>query len=196
MKRVLDVVVASALLSFVWPLLLAISIAVLVTMGPPVLFRQRRTGYGGRVFTLVKIRTMRSSQGVETDEMRMTGLGRLLRGLSLDEMPTLINVIRGDMSLVGPRPLLPRYLDRYTSEQKRRHDVVPGVTGLAQVSGRNALTWEERFALDVWYVDHRSIGLDLWILWRTVGMVLSRRGVSHPGHATMPEFHGSGQTGR
>jgi lipopolysaccharide/colanic/teichoic acid biosynthesis glycosyltransferase len=134
---------------------------------------------------------MRCGDAGEPDELRLTRFGRVLRGLSLDELPELWNVLRGDMSLVGPRPLLPEYLARYTSEQARRHLVLPGLTGLAQVSGRNGLTWEERFALDVWYVDHRSLRLDLWILWRTLVTVLRRDGVNAPGHATMPEFLGS-----
>jgi lipopolysaccharide/colanic/teichoic acid biosynthesis glycosyltransferase len=156
-----------------------------------VLFRHRRIGERGRPFTLLKFRTMRAGPPGEPDEMRLTPLGRWLRARSLDELPQLLNVLRGDMSLVGPRPLLPEYLERYTPEQARRHDVPPGITGLAQVEGRNALGWDERFRRDVWYVDHRSIALDVWILWRTLATVASGRGVSAAGHATMSEFRGT-----
>jgi lipopolysaccharide/colanic/teichoic acid biosynthesis glycosyltransferase len=163
------------------------------TMGSPVLFRQRRTGRDGRIFTLFKLRTMSlATPGpAEPDHVRLTPLGRWLRATSLDELPQLLNVIRGDMSVVGPRPLLPEYLGRYSPEQARRHAVQPGITGLAQVSGRNALGWDDKFRLDVWYVDHRSFLLDLWILWRTLVAVLSGNGVAAAGHATMPEFLGT-----
>jgi lipopolysaccharide/colanic/teichoic acid biosynthesis glycosyltransferase len=159
-------------------------------MGAPVTFRQTRTGLHGRLFTLVKLRTMRHEGG--DDERRLTPLGRWLRATSLDELPQLWNVLRGDMSLVGPRPLLPHYLERYSAAQARRHEVPPGITGLTQVSGRNGLSWEEKFALDVWYVDHWTLGLDLRILWRTLLTVLRRDGVAADGHATMPEFLGGG----
>jgi sugar transferase EpsL len=161
-----------------------------VTMGSPVLFRHTRTGLRGRLFTLFKFRTMRPGAPGEADATRLTAVGRLVRSLSLDELPQLWNVLRGDMSLVGPRPLLPEYLDRYTPEQARRHEVRPGITGWAQVNGRNALIWPEKFALDVWYVDHRSVGLDARIMLRTIGAVVGRAGVSAPGAATMPEFMG------
>lgn len=166
-----------------------------VKMGRPVLFRQERIGMGGRPFTLYKFRTMdRAGNGGrlgQPDEKRLTPLGRSLRLLSLDEVPQLVNVLIGDMSLVGPRPLLPQYLDRYTPEQARRHEVKPGITGWAQVNGRNALSWEEKFALDVWYVDNWTMGLDVKILWMTVVQVLKGTGISAAGHATMPEFMGT-----
>jgi len=194
MKRLLDIAGAGVLMVLLAPAMLVAGACVWLTMGRPILFRHRRVGWRGQLFTLIKFRTMRRGDAGELDEVRLTRLGRVLRAFSLDELPELWNVLRGDMSLVGPRPLLPEYLDRYTLEQARRHDVLPGVTGLAQVSGRNSLTWEERFAVDVWYVDHRSLRLDLWILWRTLVTVLRREGVSAPGHATMPEFLGSRQT--
>ena len=164
-------------------------------MGPPVLFRQLRPGREGRPFELTKFRTMTDQRGPDgallPDAQRLTALGRFLRRTSIDELPELVNVVRGDMSLVGPRPLLMEYLPRYSPEQARRHEVRPGVTGWTQVNGRNALTWEEKFALDVWYVDHRSTRLDLEILGRTVSQVLGGQGVSAPGHATMEPFRGS-----
>ncbi len=191
MKRLLDVVGAAALALLASPLLLALAGAIRLTMGRPVLYRQARTGRGGRIFTLVKLRTMRPpGPGARDDVGRVTRLGQWLRAASLDELPQLWNVLRGDMALVGPRPLLPEYLGRYTPEQARRHTVRPGLTGLAQVSGRNALSWEEKFALDVRYVDQQCLALDLWILWRTLACVLDRRGISAAGHATMPEFTG------
>lgn len=180
---------ALALLVLLSPLLLLIGAGVALTMGAPVLFRQERLGYRGRVFQLLKFRTMRTGAGEDRD--RLTAFGRFLRATSLDELPELWNVVRGDMRLVGPRPLLVRYRDRYTPAQFRRHDVPPGVTGWAQVNGRNALSWERRFALDLWYVDHASWSLDLRILLRTIGSVLRREGISAPGEATMPEFMGS-----
>jgi len=196
-RRVLDIVGASTLLLAGSPLLAASAAAVWASMGRPVLFRQRRPGRGGRPFMIYKFRTMRPTRGewrLVDDQARLTRVGRFLRATSLDELPELWNVLRGDMALVGPRPLMMQYLDRYTPEQARRHEVRPGLTGWAQVHGRNALTWEEKFALDVWYVDHRSVWLDLWILVRTVAIVLSGSGVSHEGAATMPEFMGSGGT--
>jgi lipopolysaccharide/colanic/teichoic acid biosynthesis glycosyltransferase len=191
MKRVLDVVLAGALLIVASPITLLVALAIRILDGPPILFVQPRTGRHGIPFTFHKFRTMRPGLSNASDEDRLTSLGRLLRLTSLDELPQLWNVLRGDMSLVGPRPLLPRYLDRYTVAQARRHDVRPGITGLAQVSGRNALTWERRFELDIWYVDHQSLGLDLWILCRTVWSVLCSEGIAAKGHATMPEFLGS-----
>jgi lipopolysaccharide/colanic/teichoic acid biosynthesis glycosyltransferase len=172
-----------------------VALIVRTQIGSPVLFRQARPGRDGRVFMLVKFRTMadaRDERGeLLPDALRLTTWGRLLRASSLDELPELWNVIRGDMSLVGPRPLLVSYLDRYTAEQSRRHEVRPGITGLAQVNGRNALCWEDRFALDVRYVDTCSFGLDTRILFRTIGNVVARRGISEPGHATAQEFMGS-----
>jgi lipopolysaccharide/colanic/teichoic acid biosynthesis glycosyltransferase len=193
-KRILDVVLASVLLLLSLPVQAVIAVLIRIKLGPPILFRQQRPGLDGKAFELTKFRTMRTARidGVpEPDAARLTTFGRRLRSLSLDELPTLLNVIRGDMSLVGPRPLMMAYLDRYSPEQARRHDVRPGMTGLAQVSGRNSLTWEEKFELDVEYVDARSLRLDLAILARTVGAVLSRSGVSHGGEATMPEFRGN-----
>ena len=174
-----------------------VSVAIVVTMGTPVILRQRRPGLHGRLFTLYKFRTMSHARDAAgqllPDDDRLTSLGRFLRRTSLDELPELVNVLRGDMSLVGPRPLLPQYLDRYTPEQARRNEVRPGITGWAQVNGRNALTWEDKFALDVWYVDHRSFALDLRIIWMTLTQVMNGRGVSAEGHATMPEFMGSAE---
>jgi len=187
-QRVFDLVLTTAALPLALPVLAVAALLVRLSMGAPVLFRHTRTGRSGRPFTLYKLRTMRP--GGDSDATRLTAVGRLLRTLSLDELPQLWNVLRGDMSLVGPRPLLPQYLARYTPVQARRHEVRPGITGLAQVSGRNGLTWAERFALDVWYVDQQSVALDARILWRTVATVLRRDGVSAPGEATMSEFMG------
>jgi lipopolysaccharide/colanic/teichoic acid biosynthesis glycosyltransferase len=192
-KRVVDAIAATAALLATAPLQLGIAIAVRLCLGRPVLFRQTRPGRDGEPFTLVKFRTMRDdvehrTQTPASDSDRLTPLGRWLRATSLDELPTLWNVLRGDMSLVGPRPLLMAYLDRYTPEQRRRHEVRPGITGLAQVHGRNGLSWEQKFAFDVQYVERRNARLDLIILARTAWAVLSRRGISAPGAATMPEF--------
>jgi lipopolysaccharide/colanic/teichoic acid biosynthesis glycosyltransferase len=194
-KRAFDVVAATILLIVLSPLMAVVAIAIRMRLGSPVLFRQQRPGFGGKPFVLLKFRTM--SNGVEPsgrplpDAERMTPLGRLLRRLSVDELPELVNVVRGDMSLVGPRPLLMQYLDRYTPEQARRHEVRPGITGLAQVNGRNLLSWEDRFASDVWYVDHWSFRLDMTILARTVWTVFARHGINQPGSATAEEFKGS-----
>jgi len=195
-KRGLDIGLAATALVLAAPVLLLVAIAVRVNLGGPVLFRQQRPGLHGRPFTMVKFRTMRDALGRDgrplPDADRLTPFGTLLRSTSLDELPELWNVVRGDMSLVGPRPLLMEYLDRYTPEQARRHEVRPGVTGWAQVNGRNAVSWEERFRLDVWYVEHRSLRLDLRILLRTLALVLRRTGVSAQGDATMPVFQGNG----
>lgn len=197
LKRALDVAVTGAAALAAAPVIAGVAVAVRATMGAPIFFRQRRPGLHGAPFELVKFRTMRDPRPGEdalaTDAERITRLGRFMRATSLDELPTLWNVLRGDMSLVGPRPLLMRYLPRYTAEQSRRHDVIPGVTGWAQINGRNALSWDEKFALDVWYVDHWSLGLDLKILALTAGKVLGRDGVQHAEHATMPEFLGDEQ---
>lgn len=190
-KRALDAVVGACGLLATLPIQGLIGVAVLRAHGRPVLFRQDRPGLHGEVFTLVKFRTMRHpSYDGEPDDARLTKLGRFLRSTSLDELPTLWNVVKGDMSLVGPRPLLVQYLSRYTPQQMRRHEVRPGVTGLAQVSGRNDLPWDEKFNLDVEYVDSYSLRVDLRILRRTVVKVLQRDGISHAGHATMSEFQG------
>lgn len=190
-KRLLDLALALPGLVLLSPVLLLTALCVRLLLGPGVLFRQVRPGLYGRPFTILKFRTMRAGPG--TDAERLTPFGRFLRGTSLDELPELLNVLAGDMSLVGPRPLLMQYLPRYTREQARRHEVPPGITGWAQVNGRNAQTWEERFALDVWYVDNRSLALDLRILARTVLAVLRRQGISAPGAATMPEFMGQAE---
>lgn len=190
-KRGIDVVLSAAALVVTSPLQLVIAILVRVQHGSPVLFRQVRPGLNEATFEMVKFRTMRQvDDEYVTDEQRLTKLGRALRASSLDELPTLWNVLRGDMSVVGPRPLLVDYLPRYSRQQARRHEVRPGVTGLAQVSGRNTLTWEEKFRLDVDYVDNRSLGLDLRILLKTVQAVFQRSGISQEGYATMPEFTG------
>ena len=194
-KRLLDVVLAGLALCVFFPLMTFISLLIILTLGSPIIFRQRRPGLHGKPFTLYKFRTMtdeRDEQGnLLPDERRLTRLGRFLRSTSLDELPELWNVIKGDMSLVGPRPLLMEYLDRYTPEQARRHEVKPGITGWAQIHGRNALNWEERFALDVWYVNHVSLWLDTKIFLLTLWKVLRREGISHPGGVTMPKFRGS-----
>ncbi|MFC8301139.1 sugar transferase [Micromonospora orduensis] len=192
-KRVLDVLVAAVGLLLATPVLAAVALAVLITMGRPVLFRQARPGRHGRLFELVKFRSMTvggEDAAPANDGARLTPFGRWLRTTSLDELPQLWNVLRGEMSLVGPRPLLPAYLDRYTPEQFRRHDVRPGITGLQQVYGRNALSWEERFALDVRYVGQRSLRLDVRILLRTVRTVLRREGITAAGAATAHEYLG------
>jgi lipopolysaccharide/colanic/teichoic acid biosynthesis glycosyltransferase len=191
-KRVGDLVVACCLLVLTAPVQLAVACAIRLTMGPSVLFTQRRPGIDGLPFTLVKFRTMRVAVASPADDsQRLTRLGSWLRATSLDELPTFWCVVKGDMSLVGPRPLLMDYIDRYTPEQARRHEVRPGVTGLAQVSGRNGLTWPLKLALDVEYVERRSLWLDLSILARTVRGVLRRDGIAADGSATMPEFIGS-----
>lgn len=193
-KRLIDIVGATVGLTVTAPLWLGGMLAVRVTMGSPVLFRDQRGGLGGRPFTLLKLRTMREPAPGESrlasDSARLTRVGQFLRATSIDELPSLLNVLRGDMSLVGPRPLVAKYLARYTPEQARRHEVKPGLTGWAQIHGRNAVDWPERFALDVWYVDHRSLALDLKILVRTVSIVLRREGVRAEGQATMSEFMG------
>ena len=192
-KRAVDVIVATIALVVLAPVLAVVAIMVRVKLGRPVLFRHQRPGLNGELFTLLKFRTMREGDADGTplpDAERMTSFGTKLRALSLDELPELWNVVAGDMSLVGPRPLLVQYLDRYTEHQSRRHLVRPGLTGLAQVSGRNATSWPERLDLDVWYVDHRSMRLDLRILLKTALAVVKREGISADGHVTMPEFTG------
>jgi lipopolysaccharide/colanic/teichoic acid biosynthesis glycosyltransferase len=194
LKRLFDLAVSLPALVVSLPMHAVAALAVRVSMGRPVLFRQRRPGLHGEVFELVKFRTMHhenASRGRVDDASRLTTTGRVLRKLSIDELPSLWNVVRGDMSLVGPRPLLERYLDRYSPEQARRHEVRPGLTGLAQVSGRNQLSWEGKLRLDVEYVDTRSFVGDLRILAATVRQVVRGSGVSAVGEATMPEFHGT-----
>ncbi|GAA3340788.1 sugar transferase [Curtobacterium pusillum] len=193
-KRVLDVVGAALGLVLTAPLLLVIALLVAVGLGRPVIFRQERPGLHGEVFTILKFRTMREvdeAKGQVTDAQRLTRFGKFLRSTSIDELPSLWNILRGDMSIVGPRPSLVRYLELYTPEESRRHDVRPGLTGLAQVRGRNALPWPERLRSDVEYVDSLSIGLDLRILLRTVVVVLSREGINAPGHVSSDVFTGT-----
>jgi sugar transferase EpsL len=193
-KTLFDFVAGSVALVLLSPLLFIVTILVRFSFGRPILFRQERPGLNAEPFTLLKFRTMTNARGSEgellPDAQRLTAFGRFLRSSSLDELPELINVMRGEMSLVGPRPLLSQYLDRYTPEQMRRHMVRPGITGWAQVNGRNSLDWEQKFAFDLWYVDHQSFGLDLRILAKTVWQVLKRDGIAQSGHVTMPEFLG------
>ncbi len=198
LKRLFDLAVTIPALILLSPILILTGLLVVLTLGVPIFFRQKRAGYLGRPFMVLKFRTMnnaRDSSGkLLPDAQRLNWFGRLLRSTSLDELPELFNVLKGDMSLVGPRPLLIDYLDRYSPEQARRHEVRPGITGWAQIKGRNVLSWEERFQLDVWYVDHRSLGLDIKILFATLFKVLRQEGISADGHATMPEFRGSGSS--
>lgn len=195
MKRVIDLILGIVLFVMLFPVLLIVAFLVLVMLGSPVLFRQTRPGRNARPFELIKFRTMTDEKDAKgellPDSQRLSAFGRMLRATSLDELPELWNVLKGDMSLVGPRPLLMEYLDLYTSEQSRRHEVRPGITGWAQVSGRNALSWEDKFALDVWYVDNQSLWLDLKILLMTIMKVVKRDGVSQSGHVTMEPFRGS-----
>ena len=191
-KRLLDIVLATAALAVLAPLLLILAVTMRLTMGSPIFFRQRRPGLRGKPFAMYKFRTMLNAEDADghllPDERRLTRLGRFLRSTSLDELPELVNVLRGEMSLVGPRPLLMEYLDRYTPEQARRHEVRPGITGWAQINGRNAISWEKKFELDVWYVDNWSFLLDIRILLTTVWKVVRRDGISASSHATMPKF--------
>jgi lipopolysaccharide/colanic/teichoic acid biosynthesis glycosyltransferase len=190
LKRLLDIVIAGASLAALSPLLIIVAVGALLLTGRPIIFAQMRPGLKGRPFKLYKFRTMSIDESLP-DSQRLTRFGRLLRSTSLDELPELWNVLIGDMSLVGPRPLLMEYLPLYTSTQARRHEVSPGITGWAQVNGRNRLSWEDRFALDVWYVDNWTLSLDFWILWRTAFKVLVRDGIAHQDGPTMPRFTGS-----
>ena len=196
-KRLFDLLLTIPGFLIIAPVLAVVGLLVLVREGRPIFFRQERGGYQGRVFFVFKFRTMReafdASGSPLPDEKRISRLGKLLRATSLDELPELINVLRGEMSLVGPRPLMAKYLDRYSPEQMRRHETLPGITGWAQINGRNALTWEERFRMDIWYVDHWSLKLDIQILFRTLLKVVQREGINEPGQATMTEFMGSKQ---
>jgi lipopolysaccharide/colanic/teichoic acid biosynthesis glycosyltransferase len=196
-KGTVDLIASFALLTALSPLLLAVGILLFLTMGRPILFRQRRAGRYGRPFIVYKFRTMTDERGAQgqpmADRERLTRVGRLLRLFSIDELPQLWNVLRGDMSLVGPRPLLMQYLERYSAEEMQRHEVKPGITGWAQVNGRNATSWQEKFALDVWYVENWTLTLDARILVRTLWTVLAGEGVAYGGHVTMPEFLGSGR---
>jgi len=194
-KRGLDFGLSLLALVLLWPLFVLVALAVWIKLGRPIFFVQERPGLGGRPFKLIKFRTMRQARGADgrelPDEQRLTPFGRLLRSTSLDELPELINVLKGEMSLVGPRPLLMEYLPLYSPEQMRRHEVKPGITGWAQVNGRNATTWEERFSLDLWYVDNHDLWLDLRILLMTLKKVLAREGISQQGRATMDKFRGN-----
>lgn len=194
-KRAFDLILVIPGLIFLAPVMGLVALLVLIKLGRPVFFRQVRPGLNGELFTLYKFRSMRAEVDSDAsplpDSARLTGFGRILRAFSLDELPEFYNVLRGELSLVGPRPLLVQYLDRYTPEQARRHSVLPGITGWAQIHGRNALTWEDKFKLDVWYVDHWSIWLDIKILLLTVWKVLRREGINAPGQATAGEFMGT-----
>lgn len=194
MKRLLDVALSAIALLVLSPLMLLAAAGVRIALGSPVIFRHLRPGLNGELFTLMKFRTMRDARDangdLQSDAERLTAFGRFLRRTSLDELPELINVLKGDMSLVGPRPLLPEYLPLYSSEQRRRHDVRPGLTGWAQINGRNTATWAQKFSCDVWYVDNQSVLLDLKILAATIRMVLTGEGVSEPGEATAAPFRG------
>ncbi len=197
-KRIFDLVLTLPLTLLLLPVMLLVGLAVWITLGWPVVFSQKRPGLNEKIFTLSKFRTMNNAVdengNLLPDAQRLTRLGRFLRSASLDELPELFNVLAGNMSLVGPRPLLVSYLDRYTPEQSRRHEVLPGITGWAQVNGRNAISWEEKFKLDVWYVDHWSIWLDIKILFMTLNKVFRREAISAPGEATAPEFMGNPQS--
>jgi sugar transferase EpsL len=194
-KRVLDFLGALGGLVLLSPLFLLIAISIYLRMGRPILYRQTRPGLHGKPFSIYKFRSMLDTRDTNgnhlPDEVRLSPFGRFLRSTSLDELPELWNVLHGEMSLVGPRPLLMQYIPRYNSEQKRRHEVKPGITGWAQINGRNAISWEDRFALDIWYVDHWSLLLDLKILMLTIFKIVRREGINAEGHATMPEFMGS-----
>jgi lipopolysaccharide/colanic/teichoic acid biosynthesis glycosyltransferase len=194
-KRIFDITLACAGFAALFPLIIAIGLVVGLKHGRPVIFKQARPGLNGSLFSIYKFKTMIDKcddKGLLLpDEKRLTAFGRFLRATSLDELPELVNIIQGDMSFVGPRPLLPRYLNRYTPEQARRHDVKPGLTGWAQVNGRNALAWEDRFKLDIWYVENQSFRLDLKIIALTIRKVIQRENINHAGEATMSEFMGS-----
>ena len=196
-KRLLDLVLTVPALIIFSPLLIVLGFLVRLKLGSPVLFRQMRPGLNEKPFVMLKFRTMSDARDEHgellPDAQRLTRFGVFLRKSSIDELPEIINVLKGDMSLVGPRPLLMQYLDRYTPEQARRHEVKPGITGWAQIHGRNALTWEEKFKLDVWYVDNWSLWLDIKIIAMTIWKILQREGISQPGQATMEEFKGIGK---
>ncbi|MFH2058533.1 MAG: sugar transferase [Pseudomonadota bacterium] len=195
MKNCFDIVLSCILLIVLSPIFLLISILVRIKLGPPIIFQQERPGYLGHPFIIYKFRSMmdkKNNNGILlSDSERLTRFGRLLRKSSLDELPELFNVLKGEMSLVGPRPLLMQYLERYSHEQARRHDVKPGITGWAQINGRNAVTWEEKFKMDVWYVDNHTLWLDVKILFQTIVQVLKSDGIHQKGHATAQEFMGS-----
>ncbi len=194
-KRLFDILASLLALIFIMPLVLLVSILVLINIGAPVIFTQLRPGLHGIPFKIYKFRTMSNCEGLDgnllSDDERLTRFGRVLRATSMDELPALLNVLKGDMSLVGPRPLLMEYLPLYDKNQARRHEVIPGITGWAQVNGRNAISWNEKFDLDVWYVDHQSFWLDMKILALTFYNVLKKKNISAHGHATMPKFKGN-----
>lgn len=194
-KRLFDIVIAILALVLLFPIIVIVSFFVYIKLGSPIVFRQVRPGMNGRSFTMIKFRTMLDSMdkhgNLLPDEVRLTRFGKLLRSTSLDELPELLNVLKGDMSLVGPRPLLVEYLPLYSPEQARRHEVRPGITGWAQVNGRNAISWEEKFTLDVWYVDNRSLSLDIKILFMTIKKVFVREGISAEGEVTIGKFVGN-----
>ncbi len=196
-KRVFDLLLSIPVLILVSPVIIVVTLLVRMRLGSPVFFSQLRPGLHARPFYMLKFRTMTNAKGSDgrllLDDKRMTRLGNFMRKTSIDELPEFVNVFKGDMSLVGPRPLLMQYLDRYTPEQARRHEVKPGITGWAQIHGRNALTWEEKFKLDVWYVDNWSLWLDIKIIAMTIWKILQREGISQPGQATMEEFKGIGK---
>jgi len=193
-KRIFDLLITIPGFIVALPVLGIVALLVRVKLGSPVIFQQKRPGLNGKIFTLRKFRTMKNAFDDEgdplPDDQRLTKFGRILRSTSLDELPELINVIRGEMSLVGPRPLLVSYLDLYNEQQKRRHHVLPGITGWAQINGRNAISWQEKFQLDLWYVDHYSIWLDIKILFNTLQKVIHREGISQPGGVSMAPFNG------
>lgn len=195
MKRIFDLLIVIGMAPFFVPVLLLVMLAVRIRLGAPMFFRQERAGFNGRTFRVLKFRTMTNARDAHgnllPDADRLPPFGRFLRSTSLDELPGLFNVVMNDMSLVGPRPFMAQYLPLYSAEQMRRHDVIPGITGWAQVMGRNSLSWEEKFALDLWYVDNRSFFLDLKILWMTAIKVIARHGVAQDGEATMPLFTGT-----
>jgi sugar transferase EpsL len=195
MKRSFDILVSIIVMILLLPFILAIAVLVYITFGRPVIFTQKRPGLHGKSFQIYKFRTMNDTKDVSgillPDHLRLTAVGKCIRRFSLDELPQLFNILKGDMSFVGPRPLLTEYMPRYTEEQARRHDVKPGITGWTQVNGRNAISWEEKFELDIWYVNNRDFMLDMKILWMTLVKTLKGEGVSAEGYATMPEFTGS-----
>ena len=194
-KRIMDLFLTILALLILSPVFLIVAILVIINFGTPIIFRQQRPGYNGKPFWVYKFRSMTNAHDAQDnllpDSQRITRLGKFLRSYSLDELPELFNILRGEMSLVGPRPLLMQYLGRYSPQQARRHDVLPGITGWAQINGRNALTWKDKFILDVWYVDHWSFWLDIKIILLTIGKVLRREGINQPGQATAEEFMGN-----
>ena len=193
-KPLIDKVLAFILLILFAPIMAIVALAIYIWDGRPIFFKQKRPGYKERIFEIYKFRTMTNEKddkgNLLPDEMRLKGIGKLIRSLSLDELPQLINVLKGDMSFIGPRPLLVEYLSLYSARQRRRHDVKPGITGLAQVKGRNTLSWKNKFRYDIFYVEHMSLCLDLYIFWLTIIKVLKREGISQKGHVTMEKFNG------